>query len=115
ADGHQAAGRAHAVGRRERGTSGPHRMSQITSHLRDPPATYAPSTQTLDACVLRCGKRFQAEVGKFRFLNEMIKMLSPKVCDPPRTCRHVADRVQLSDSTSRTTHPSECACVSPNS
>lgn len=26
----------------------------------------------------RCGNPFQAEVGKFRFLNEMIKLVSPK-------------------------------------
>lgn len=26
-----------------------------------------------------CGKRFQTEVAKFRFLNELIKVLSPKV------------------------------------
>lgn len=28
-----------------------------------------------------CGKRFQAEVAKFRFLNELIKVLAPKVRD----------------------------------
>lgn len=28
-----------------------------------------------------CGKRFQSEVAKFRFLNELIKVLSPKVRD----------------------------------
>lgn len=26
-----------------------------------------------------CGKRFHDEVGKFRFLNELIKVVSPKV------------------------------------
>lgn len=26
-----------------------------------------------------CGKRFHNEVGKFRFLNELIKVVSPKV------------------------------------
>ena len=35
--------------------------------------------QTLEALVHRCGRRVQAEVGKFRFLNELIKLLSPKV------------------------------------
>lgn len=29
-----------------------------------------------------CGKRFHSEVGKFRFLNELIKVVSPKV-EPP--------------------------------
>lgn len=29
-----------------------------------------------------CGKRFHSEVGKFRFLNELIKVVSPKVGRP---------------------------------
>lgn len=29
-----------------------------------------------------CGKRFCSEVGKFRFLNELIKVVSPKVMIP---------------------------------
>lgn len=32
----------------------------------------------LDMCMNRCGSCFQSEVGKFRFLNEMIKLVSPK-------------------------------------
>lgn len=32
----------------------------------------------LDTCMLRCGNSFHSEVGKFRFLNEMIKLVSPK-------------------------------------
>ncbi|GJQ84041.1 Gga [Trypoxylus dichotomus] len=32
----------------------------------------------LDTCMQRCGSNFQSEVGKFRFLNEMIKLVSPK-------------------------------------
>ncbi|XP_071635254.1 ADP-ribosylation factor-binding protein GGA1 isoform X5 [Temnothorax longispinosus] len=32
----------------------------------------------LDTCMKRCGPLFHAEVGKFRFLNEMIKLVSPK-------------------------------------
>lgn len=33
-----------------------------------------------------CGKRFHDEVGKFRFLNELIKVVSPKVggCSEPQ-------------------------------
>lgn len=30
-----------------------------------------------------CGKRFHDEVGKFRFLNELIKVVSPKVRPGP--------------------------------
>ncbi|XP_053392440.1 ADP-ribosylation factor-binding protein GGA1-like isoform X2 [Mercenaria mercenaria] len=33
---------------------------------------------TLESCVKNCGKRFHQEVGKFRFLNEIIKVISPK-------------------------------------
>lgn len=32
----------------------------------------------LDACMKKCGSCFHAEVGKFRFLNELIKLVSPK-------------------------------------
>ncbi|KAJ8920074.1 hypothetical protein NQ315_011728 [Exocentrus adspersus] len=32
----------------------------------------------LDTCMSKCGAHFQNEVGKFRFLNEMIKLVSPK-------------------------------------
>ncbi|XP_046569663.1 ADP-ribosylation factor-binding protein GGA1-like isoform X2 [Haliotis rubra] len=33
---------------------------------------------TLEACVKNCGRRFHQEIGKFRFLNEIIKVVSPK-------------------------------------
>ncbi|XP_047427756.1 ADP-ribosylation factor-binding protein GGA3 [Mugil cephalus] len=32
----------------------------------------------LEACMKNCGKRFHNEVGKYRFLNELIKVVSPK-------------------------------------
>lgn len=32
----------------------------------------------LENCARTCGKRFHTEIGKFRFLNEMIKLVSPK-------------------------------------
>ncbi|KAG7214523.1 hypothetical protein INR49_023038 [Caranx melampygus] len=32
----------------------------------------------LETCMRSCGKRFHNEVGKFRFLNELIKVVSPK-------------------------------------
>ena len=35
--------------------------------------------QTLEACVKNCGRRFHQEIGKFKFLNELIKVVSPKV------------------------------------
>ncbi|BFZ02797.1 hypothetical protein BsWGS_05836 [Bradybaena similaris] len=33
---------------------------------------------TLEACVKNCGRYFHQEIGKFRFLNELIKVVSPK-------------------------------------
>lgn len=38
-----------------------------------------------------CGKRFHSEVGKFRFLNELIKVVSPKVGRPPVALRASVD------------------------
>lgn len=35
--------------------------------------------QVLEACMKNCGRRFHNEVGKFKFLNELIKVVSPKV------------------------------------
>ncbi|KAM9819618.1 ADP-ribosylation factor-binding protein GGA3-like isoform 2-T2 [Syngnathus typhle] len=32
----------------------------------------------LEACMKNCGQRFQNQVGKFRFLNELVKVISPK-------------------------------------
>uniref|UniRef100_A0A674BTP8 Golgi associated, gamma adaptin ear containing, ARF binding protein 1 n=1 Tax=Salmo trutta TaxID=8032 RepID=A0A674BTP8_SALTR len=32
----------------------------------------------LETCMKSCGERFHSEVGKFRFLNELIKVVSPK-------------------------------------
>ncbi|XP_037287339.2 ADP-ribosylation factor-binding protein Gga [Rhipicephalus microplus] len=34
--------------------------------------------QVLEECANRCGAKFQDELGKFRFLNELIKVVSPK-------------------------------------
>lgn len=36
-------------------------------------------SEVLETCMKNCGKRFHSEVGKFRFLNELIKVVSPKV------------------------------------
>lgn len=35
--------------------------------------------QVLEMCVNNCGEKFHNEIAKFRFLNELIKVLSPKV------------------------------------
>ena len=36
-------------------------------------------SQLLEACVKNCGKPLHQELGKFRFLNELIRIISPKV------------------------------------
>jgi len=46
----------------------------------------------LEACSRSCGPTFQAEVGKFRFLNELIKVISPKYLGG-RTPPHVKQKV----------------------
>lgn len=46
----------------------------------------------LEACSRSCGPAFQAEVGKFRFLNELIKVISPKYLGT-RTPPHVKQKV----------------------
>lgn len=38
--------------------------------------------QVLEACMKNCGRRFHNEIGKYRFLNELIKVVSPKVSWP---------------------------------
>ena len=35
--------------------------------------------KVLEACAKNCGERFHDLIGRFRFLNEMIKIVSPKV------------------------------------
>ncbi|XP_022915925.1 ADP-ribosylation factor-binding protein GGA1 isoform X2 [Onthophagus taurus] len=49
----------------------------------------------LDTCMQRCGNTFRSEVGKFRFLNEMIKLVSPKYLglQTPMTVRHKVVRM----------------------
>nr|XP_026499778.1 ADP-ribosylation factor-binding protein GGA2 [Vanessa tameamea]XP_026499779.1 ADP-ribosylation factor-binding protein GGA2 [Vanessa tameamea] len=46
----------------------------------------------LDRCMRRCDSNFHAEVGKFRFLNELIKLVSPKYF-ADRTAPEVRTRV----------------------
>ncbi|XP_061196347.1 ADP-ribosylation factor-binding protein GGA1-like [Saccostrea echinata] len=59
---------------------GPQTAVRLLAHKIQSPqereALYA--LATLEACVKNCGRRFHVEVGKFRFLNEMIKVVSPK-------------------------------------
>ena len=64
-----------------------------------PPDPTLPSLhQLLDTCARTGGARFQAELGKFRFLNELIKLLSPRYLGartPQRVKQRVADLLLL--------------------
>ena len=48
--------------------------------------------QLLEQCVKSCGPSFHSEIGKFRFLNELIKLVSPKY-QAHRTPIHVKQRI----------------------
>jgi len=65
------------------GGGGSQRLNLLLSRCRGSPG---PSPQVLESCMKSCGKRFHDEVGKFRFLNELIKVVSPKV-GPTGWCR----------------------------
>ncbi|XP_043567619.1 ADP-ribosylation factor-binding protein GGA1-like isoform X2 [Chiloscyllium plagiosum] len=59
---------------------GPQIATRLLGHKIQSPqekeALYA--LTVLEACMNNCGKRFQNEAGKYRFLNDLIKVLSPK-------------------------------------
>ena len=46
----------------------------------------------LEACVKSCGTTFHSEVGKFKFLNEMIKLVSPRYM-AHQTPEHIKKKV----------------------
>ena len=46
----------------------------------------------LEACVKGCGEPFHVEVGRFKFLNEMIKLVSPRYL-ASRTPQHIQKKV----------------------
>ncbi|KTF75867.1 hypothetical protein cypCar_00037079 [Cyprinus carpio] len=59
---------------------GPQLATRLLGHkIQSPQEWEAMQALTvLETCVKNCGKRFHNEVGKFRFLNELIKVVSPK-------------------------------------
>ncbi|NP_001016968.1 ADP-ribosylation factor-binding protein GGA1 [Xenopus tropicalis] len=59
---------------------GPQLATRLLAHkIQSPQEWEAMQALTvLEACMKSCGKRFHSEVGKFRFLNELIKVVSPK-------------------------------------
>ncbi|XP_053355526.1 ADP-ribosylation factor-binding protein GGA1 isoform X1 [Clarias gariepinus] len=59
---------------------GPQLATRLLAHkIQSPQEWEAMQALTvLETCMKNCGKRFHNEVGKFRFLNELIKVVSPK-------------------------------------
>ncbi|XP_044043974.1 ADP-ribosylation factor-binding protein GGA1-like [Siniperca chuatsi] len=59
---------------------GPQEAIRLLAHkIQSPQEKEALQALTvLEACMNNCGKRFHSEVAKFRFLNELIKVLTPK-------------------------------------
>ncbi|XP_023773907.1 ADP-ribosylation factor-binding protein GGA2-like isoform X2 [Cyanistes caeruleus] len=62
------------------GTEGPLFALRLLAHkIQSPQEREALHALTvLETCVNNCGDRFHSEMAKFRFLNELIKVLSPK-------------------------------------
>ncbi|KFQ27418.1 ADP-ribosylation factor-binding protein GGA2, partial [Mesitornis unicolor] len=61
-------------------TDGPSLAPRLLAHkIQSPQEREALHALTvLETCVNNCGERFHREIAKFRFLNELIKVLSPK-------------------------------------
>ena len=74
--------------------SGPLVATRLLAHkIQSPqPQEALLALAVLEAAVKACGDHFQAEVGKFRFLNELVKLVSPKYAGA-RTPDHVKTKV----------------------
>ncbi|XP_031719073.1 ADP-ribosylation factor-binding protein GGA3-like [Anarrhichthys ocellatus] len=61
-------------------TDGPQVAVRLLAHkIQSPQEKEALQALTvLEACMNTCGKRFHSEAAKFRFLNELLKLLTPK-------------------------------------
>ncbi|KFO93617.1 ADP-ribosylation factor-binding protein GGA1, partial [Buceros rhinoceros silvestris] len=59
---------------------GPPLATRLLAHKIQSPQEWeaVQALTVLESCMKSCGKRFHDEVGKFRFLNELIKVVSPK-------------------------------------
>ncbi|MGH0182230.1 UNVERIFIED_CONTAM: hypothetical protein FKN15_008785 [Acipenser sinensis] len=59
---------------------GPQLATRLLAHKIQSPQEWEAlqALTVLETCMKNCGKRFHSEVGKFRFLNELIKVVSPK-------------------------------------
>lgn len=68
--------------------------------------------QTVESCVKNCGRRFHQEVGKFRFLNEMIKVVSPKVSLLIHTNAHCMSNCFMKSTDCPVLGNGQCNCAS---
>nr|XP_057945000.1 ADP-ribosylation factor-binding protein GGA1-like [Doryrhamphus excisus] len=59
---------------------GPQLATRLLAHKIQSPQEWEAmqALLVLETCMKNCGKPFHSEVGKFRFLNELIKVVSPK-------------------------------------
>uniref|UniRef100_A0A2K5IWI1 VHS domain-containing protein n=1 Tax=Colobus angolensis palliatus TaxID=336983 RepID=A0A2K5IWI1_COLAP len=59
---------------------GPPLATRLLAHKIQSPQEWEAiqALTVLETCMKSCSKRFHDEVGKFRFLNELIKVVSPK-------------------------------------
>ena len=67
-----------------------HKLDLIFFLLQEREAVQA--LAVLEACVKSCGTTFHSEVGKFKFLNEMIKLVSPRYM-AHQTPEHIKKKV----------------------
>nr|XP_004610556.1 unnamed protein product [Sorex araneus] len=73
---------------------GPPLATRLLAHKIQSPQEWeaVQALTVLETCMKSCGKRFHDEVGKFRFLNELIKVVSPKY-QGSRTSEKVKSKV----------------------
>ncbi|KAM9672985.1 ADP-ribosylation factor-binding protein GGA1 isoform 1-T1 [Trichechus inunguis] len=73
---------------------GPPLATRLLAHKIQSPQEWeaVQALTVLETCMKSCGKRFHDEVGKFRFLNELIKVVSPKYLGS-RTSEKVKSKV----------------------
>lgn len=73
---------------------GPPLATRLLAHKIQSPQEWEAiqALTVLETCMKSCGRRFHDEVGKFRFLNELIKVVSPKY-QGSRTSEKVKNKV----------------------
>ncbi|XP_029410975.1 ADP-ribosylation factor-binding protein GGA1 isoform X2 [Nannospalax galili] len=73
---------------------GPPLATRLLAHKIQSPQEWEAiqALTVLETCMKTCGKRFHDEVGKFRFLNELIKVVSPKYLGS-RTSEKVKNKI----------------------